>query len=99
MVKLHKIRYNQRMEKNKVEKTKLPKTMKTYQFKLLPNDNEKLIIDNSIFVKNQVRNFLIDLFSYKQDILNEISSKNKNINIKDINLDNLIFPLIDIFLS
>jgi hypothetical protein len=54
------------MEKNKVKKIKLPfrsihcgKTMKTYQFKLLPNKQEKLIIDNSIFVKNQVRNFLI----------------------------------------
>ena len=32
--------------------------MKTYQFKLLPNDNEKLIIDNSIFVKNQLYNLL-----------------------------------------
>ena len=61
------------MEKNKVKKIKLPKTMKTYQFKLLPNKQEKLIIDNSIFVKNQVRNFLIDLFSYKQDLLNKIT--------------------------
>ena len=64
--------------------------MKTFQFKLLPNDNEKLIIDNSIFVKNQVRNFLIDLFSYNQDLLDNIYKENQNINIKDINLDKII---------